>query len=640
MTEPNLPNALADNADFQHRLETARKAGSWMLWSGVALALLWWVCSGYAAFTWMGSDTLNTMPTGLALAAAGLIVLPGLVLIFAAALARQSRRTHEANLLLISASESLLAPAKSAESGIETLAEATRRSSALINQSSRDAIASLTATSKALEDERLRAESVGYAMADNARELSGRLSEERTALEALSKKLDEQSAMVHQAGPAQLAEVDAATARVQSSFNETDALLRGRIHELEQASSKLARQLLSLDDISNDAVQKTEALTQSITTIEARLAKTQDTIEMAEKASSMAVDAATQTGQALTDAVSDALDKARIANNEITDKSLLIQQTSTQAMEELRKAGAAAATTAARVQEQSLGIAASDLIPTGEPPVVAPEVEIDTQPTVHLNRGPTEAPEIDEMLAAPEAPEGPSAEPKPPIEFSPPISSRRPHRTRRIYTQPADPIAETRPPAEETDLFDKADAVAEQAMELGAETTPVYLNRPHRAGNTPPRPKNPAASEWRDIIPDIEQEGDIPGEPAASRAQPVIHSREETAAQLIERLEGSGIALPRTFGARDKKKIAVAARKDEKTRRNAIRSAAGQDVERVAARLRNDDTLRDLAHRFVAAEEVEALKTLEETHNRGKHASPRLSAYLLVDTALSPDPRA
>ena len=191
------------------------------------------------------------MPTGLALAAAGLIVLPGLVLIFAAALARQSRRTHEANLLLISASESLLAPAKSAESGIETLAEATRRSSALINQSSRDAIASLTATSKALEDERLRAESVGYAMADNARELSGRLSEERTALEALSKKLDEQSAMVHQAGPAQLAEVDAATARVQSSFNETDALLRGRIHELEQASSKLARQLLSLDDISN-----------------------------------------------------------------------------------------------------------------------------------------------------------------------------------------------------------------------------------------------------------------------------------------------------------------------------------------------------------------------------------------------------
>ena len=140
--------------------------------------------------------------------------------------------------------------------------------------------------------------------------------------------------------------------------------------------------------------------------------------------------------------------------------------------------------------------------------------------------------------------------------------------------------------------------------------------------------------------PDIEQEGDIPGEPAASRAQPVIHSREETAAQLIERLEGSGIALPRTFGARDKKKIAVAARKDVKTRRNAIRSAAGQDVERVAARLRNDDTLRDLAHRFVAAEEVEALKTLEETHNRGKHASPRLSAYLLVDTALSPDPRA
>jgi len=44
----------------------------------------------------------------------------------------------------------------------------------------------------------------------------------------------------------------------------------------------------------------------------------------------------------------------------------------------------------------------------------------------------------------------------------------------------------------------------------------------------------------------------------------------------------------------------------------------------------------DLARRFVTAEQAEALKALEETVNTGRHASPRLSAYLLVDAALAP----
>ena len=606
-------------SELQRRTAETKSAGTWMLWTGLILAVLWWASSGYGAYAWVGIDSLRSMPTALMLSAAGLVILPGLILIFAAALAQQVSRARAANALVLLSSEALLSPAKTAEGDIRNLAEATKHSSALINKSSQEAMASLTAISKNMEDERMRAESVGYAMADNARDLTERLANERQALEALSRKLDEQAAVMTQAMPAQLANVDIATEKAKETFAATDALLRERIQELENTSGRLASQLANLDHLSSASVQTTEALHSSIHAIETRLAKTQKSIEIAEKASSMAVDAAAQTGQALTDAVSGALDRAREANNEITEKTLLIQETSSRTMEELRKTGAAAANTAARIQEQSRGILEED---------------------------------DDDLLEAPIAPEPPTAEPphihQRPVapetaEFNSPIFARRPLRTRRVYNDPIDPIKETQPPAEETDLFEEPSAHAEEAMELGAETTPVYLTKTkatsaHREQPTKTAPQqsstNGEASEWRDIIAEMDVTEDAQG--VSNAAHPVGDSaREVTAEELISHLQNSGIPLPTAFRARDKKKIAAAARKDHALRRKAIRSAAGQQVDRVAVRLNKDDHLMALAQRFVAAEETDALKALEDTQKLGRHASPRLSAYLLVDTALS-----
>ncbi|MEL7453818.1 MAG: hypothetical protein AAGJ50_10665, partial [Pseudomonadota bacterium] len=116
--------------------------------------------------------------------------------------------------------------------------------------------------------------------------------------------------------------------------------------------------------------------------------------------------------------------------------------------------------------------------------------------------------------------------------------------------------------------------------------------------------------------------------------------REETAEVLINRLQGSGIPLPTAFRPKDKRRIAAAARKDDKARRHAIRDAAGNEVDRVAIRLRKDDELMRLARNFVMAEEDEALKALADTSGSRRNASPRLSAYLLVDAALETAARA
>jgi len=111
-------------------------------------------------------------------------------------------------------------------------------------------------------------------------------------------------------------------------------------------------------------------------------------------------------------------------------------------------------------------------------------------------------------------------------------------------------------------------------------------------------------------------------------------SREDTASALLEKLEASGVRLGEIFRPKDKKKIAMAARKGEKQRRMATRSQAGRQVERVKGRVRSDYDLAQLARDFVALETADALNALENTYASGNPASPRLAAFILLDAAL------
>ena len=157
--------------------------------------------------------------------------------------------------------------------------------------------------------------------------------------------------------PKQAAAMQDAAQLARQDVEKTDAELAARIETIKKASSTLATRLLDLDAIARDAAGRADALQSTITRIENRLSQSHKTVEMAERASTMAVDAAAQTSDALQNAVSAALDGARDANREIAEKTQIIQESSKQAMEDLHKAGVLAASTAARVQEQALGIA-------------------------------------------------------------------------------------------------------------------------------------------------------------------------------------------------------------------------------------------------------------------------------------------
>jgi hypothetical protein len=112
-------------------------------------------------------------------------------------------------------------------------------------------------------------------------------------------------------------------------------------------------------------------------------------------------------------------------------------------------------------------------------------------------------------------------------------------------------------------------------------------------------------------------------------------SREETADSILEQLEDSGIRLTDIFRPKDKKKIALAARKGDQQRRTAINQQAGRQVDRVRKRLRGNLDMMSLARDFLALEEADALNALENTHASSKNASARLATYLLLDAAIT-----
>lgn len=671
----------ADYESVSAKLAAANQAGKGLAWTCFFLALIWWSAAGFGLYSLSATSTLASQPAGLLIAGLGFAILPGFILLLAGFIARQNKRTHAANVLLLQASQGLLTPAHSAAEDIKTLAEATRYSTAIINQTSTAALKALKDMSEAMASERLRVESVSYAMADNARDLTLRLSEERAALETLSRALSDQVTIMGNALPRQANAMKDATLAANSEVAKADAALAARIEQMKHASSSLATRLIDLDAVARDASRRTEALYTTITRIEDKLGQSHKAVEMAERASTMAVNAATQTSNALKDAVSAALDGARDANREIAENTRIIQETAASAMAELRKTGIQAANAAARVQEQSLGISADSArtslfapmpVPDAAPlhvhvPITGPVTGPITGPVT--GRDIVTAADI-ETFEQGDAPHLRLRKQPSMTELSLKTSAKRPLKTRRVYTDEIDPVEETRPEALEEDLFEMAappasdgtptnteterpriaarasfhaetaptpepeqTAAQPQILELGSDPAPVFLNRPHLQKDAP---KNAQPNEWRHIIADIGHTPEPLPQRQSSQHTKTVLPREATAEELISRLQISGIPLPTAFRSRDKRKIAAAARKDEQSRRRAIRLAAGSEVDRVTVRLTKDDQLMELARNFVSAEKAEALKALEDTGNSGRHASTRLSAYLLVDAALEP----
>ncbi len=673
--------------------ELAQHGGSWMVVGGFVAASMWIGAAAGVILGFYGVPALAALnPFVLAGGAMGISV-PALLLVMAGYMGRTNRRASAANALVMSAATRLMAPAREAGTEGITFAEQMKQAAAEIDHAMAHALTAMKAMSGEIGDERMRLESVAYASADNARDLTERLSAERQALEGLARDLRSQLNQMNDAIPRQAQAMVEAARAATTEISQADELLDNQLEAMRSASEALAARLVDLDNLAREAGARTETLTFAISRIEEKLDQSRRTVDTAVRAGEIAAAAAMTTGDALKDAVSSAIEGARQANNEINQSTRAAAEEAAQALARLRQAGQEAAASlrstefAARAEvariDRSAVLEGQKPRPPADPPPVIQQAATQSAP---------EKPVPPPMVTAP-----PRVEPAPaPSGSHSPVNggmNGKSHTNGHSVTnghslkdeaskRPLPPPRRATDPDE--DLFDAAadllasagkdepakkppePEVKDAPLELGKsidpkDPNPVTLRRrfddvqeepatpPHpmrRATDVPQAgtsasPANPATAETPAAgtppAAKTEQAGEMGWRDIISdmsRDDPLPRDREEVADRLISRLQSSGIQLPEAFKPKMKRKIAEAARKGEQQRKAAILEHAGRQVERVTQRLRNDDDLRELAANFVEMEQDDALNALEQTQRTSRNASPRLAAYLLLDAAL------
>ncbi|MEM1035449.1 MAG: hypothetical protein AAGI14_01685 [Pseudomonadota bacterium] len=591
---------------IQTRLNEARFAGRWLMWTGWVLALLWWGAAFGGALALLGLERIDSLAPAVIIAGSIMLILPGLLMIIASLFAREQVRASASNALIVEAAAQLLQPLETTGKEAANFAQTMKQASSDVDKTMNHALTAMRAVSEELGDERQRLESVTYASADNARELATRLAEERTTLEHLSKDLQQQTETLSTAIPSQIKlMVDSAT-RASEDVAAAEDGLKSRLSSLDKTGQNLRNRIEALDHLASEAGKRNETLLYAISRMEEKLEQSRKTVETASRAGELAAAAATTTGDRLVDSVKAALDQAKQASREIQEQSFQASETAANALAKLKRAGqeASAAVKSAKLELDKVEPSSADTD-------LFAETEIEDTP-----------PPLENGSAL--------------IEEERPSLNASPSRVTEedLFEANADRMADTILGGSSAD---ESFQTAEPEIEIAPEPAVVMdaefedddtenVNgidhfEPAPTPAKPPVPVNGGTS-LSDIIADMERED-----------SPAL-SREETAEQLIERLIESGINLSEIFKPRDKKKIALSARKGDSKRRISIRQSAGRQVERVRGRLRSDGDLMALARDFIALEESDALNALENTRDSKKHASPRLATYLLLDAAM------
>ncbi len=352
MSEDYITSAKAPNAT-QLRLTEARHASAWMTWLGWALAVIWWIGALTGLVTYFGPTALLSAPRVLLIAGGALIAIPGLMLVMAALFAREQARSHAVNEIVLEAATLLLSPAESLSTQTRFFAEEMVKASARVERSMGHALSAMKAMATEIGEERAQLESVTYASADTARDLTGRLSLERSSLEALATDLREQTRLLNEAIPTQAEMmVQSAQLAAREVALAEDALM-ARLSALDETGQRLAQKISTLDTLAAEANTRNEALAHAIHRMEDKLEQSRKTVEAAAEAGELAAAAANTTGETLLASVNAALDNAKQASAEIQAQADAATQQSLAALQDLRQAGK---DTAAAVR--SVGMAA------------------------------------------------------------------------------------------------------------------------------------------------------------------------------------------------------------------------------------------------------------------------------------------
>ncbi len=609
-------------SDAIARLEAAQKTSGHLAWGGLILAFLWWVAAIVGVIALVGPEALGQQSPALIVAGLIAIILPGLMLVLAGMMAREQARSTAANGVVLEAAARLLLPAETMSKDAKVFADEMSKASAEVDRSMGHALSAMKAMAAEIGDERQRLESVTYASADNARDLAERLGNERNGLEQLAKDLREQTDLLNEAIPEQAELMVESAKAAASEVAAAEDALQGRLSSLDQTGKSLAQKIAAMDTLAAEAGERNETLLFAIARMEEKLEQSRKTVETAARAGELAAAAAGTTGDRLMESVKVALDGAKDASSQIQKQTFEASESAARALADLKDAG----------QQAAAAVRAAGMAARAEMDISERRANNASQAlfekTQTMEARVTEA-------TSPEIQSEPEPEPEPEAPKAKPVAESQPSPT-SVVQSPSRAVEE--------DLFEaSADRMAKAMMEDAAEARAKANG--HNGSDLVLSSDDPdvfdgddendepligskqiglrAGESLSDIIADME------------RDERSTLSREETAETLLNQLQESGIKLTDIFRPKDKKKIAVAARKGDKQRRSAITQQAGRQVERVRQRLRGNLEMMTLARDFLALEASDALNALENTHASNKNASARLATYLLLDAAVT-----
>lgn len=613
-----------------------------MPWAGFILAVLWWISVAVAIVTSMDLDLLLAQPPITLAAGAVMALLPGLLILMAGIMARESARAAQANALVLQAANQLLAPVQATSAEAESLAARLSSSAKDVDHAMGQALGAMKALSSEIGDERLRLESVGYAAADNARDLAAQLGQERASLEGLVRDLRTQGDTLNEAIPRQAQNMVEAARLAAEEIGRADNALDTRVNSMRHAGQALASELARLNQMAGDAGAHSESLMHAIARVEDKLEQSKRTVDMAVRASDSAVEAAGSTGEALQAAISSALDDARRASLEIQKRTResgeeaamqiqVLRQSAEQASAALKAVGVAARAesdlTEKRLNHASNALKQAVNVDREAP---APAMEIRQPLTPSIPPASPEpkpvVPEPDPLFASPPA----AAPPAPARTIDSELFEVTPTESELTQEPPPErrvPVLRQGFDAPSVEFTSLSVTDVSEPRDAPPPFDPLEETAPERELNAidavPPTATNPGREMgWSTILNDMDRKdtGEL--------------SREATAERVIRRLESAGMTLANIFRPKDKRKIAAAARKGETQRRSAIRTTAKFELDRVTSRVLSDGDFVEIAREFVALENADAMAALDRTQKSSRNASPRLSAFLLLDAAL------
>ena len=641
------------------QLEAARTAGGWMASVGIALAFMGWAALGAYLYSTVGLAAVLAQPP-LILASGALAALaPGLTLIMAGVMARESRRSTEANALVLTSARLLLEPADSAREEIHSIAEAVAKETQFVNKALAETRERMDALRGDIEISVTQALKAAEIVRTDSEVLVGKIAAERGSLQQLSEQLKAQAEALAGSIPRHAETIGSAARAAHDEVRKADATLDQRLRSVDGATRQLAERIGQLDTMGAESRKRAQTLATALSHMEEQLLRSTRMVDSAVKAGELAAAASKGTADTLRDAMSDALASAMKASETIAAQSAAASEGARSAMDRLKEAGLQAeattrtATLAARAQadetEQRINQLAEFLFRAASKATTLAESGLDrarqrierTALLVDHMKVDDEdgASSIEDLLLEPEPRPGEAPLPRQPEVLRParPAKPSEFEAALREAGAPDDILAahraanasrsslpEPAPPAAPLPTFSpRPHASSQEPLSLpvtsatyssnGSAPVPQIVTPPASAGSE-------RLASWRDLL--------TGGEEA-----PVV-LRDEAAIAMMDRLDRAGVRLKQAVRASDLRRIAHASHQGEGQRRRAIRDVAPGEIQRVARLLDTDRELVDAARAFVTSEEPMALRVLSSADRAREDAAPRLSAYLLLDAAL------